>query len=206
MMSEEQFNQLVYSKQVIEFVTVANEYCKFIETAGSMEARDLLSKIQKILPLVYLKATLLPEFESSDESLLEKYVTEVDYSYLQQRIQNLLGEYDDYQEVFDADMQFSDTPLTASISENLADIYQDLKDFVMSYRTGDELVMEEALWECSDNFRNLWGQKLVNNLRAIHKLVYSDINFKQQVSIPTGDEEDNSKPDWLKNLFNNPLG
>lgn len=205
MMPEEQFNQLVYSKQVVEFVTVANEYCKFVEAAGLMDTRDLLSKIQKILPLVYLKATLLPEFESSEESSLDKYVTEVDYSYLQQRIQNLLGEYDDYHEVFDADMQFSEVPLTASISENLADIYQDLKDFVMSYRTGDEQVMEEALWECTENFRNFWGQKLVNNLRAIHKLVYSDIDFKQQVSIPTEDEEDTTKPGWLNNLFNNPL-
>lgn len=205
MMSEEQFNQLVYSKQVVEFVTVANEYCKFVESAGSLEAREMLSKMQKILPLVYLKATLLPDFESSEESALEKYVTEVDYSYLQQRIQNLLGEYDDYQEVFDQDMQYSDAPLTASISENLADIYQDLKDFVMSYRTGDEMVMEEALWECGENFRNFWGQKLVNNLRAIHKLVYSDIDFSQDINIPTEEEEDTSKPDWLNNLFNNPL-
>ena len=57
----------------------------------------------------------------------------------------------------------SEVPLTASISENLADIYQDLKDFALSYRTGDEFVMQEALWECVDNFKNYWGQKLRNN-------------------------------------------
>lgn len=205
MMSEEQFNQVVYSKQVIEFVTVANEYCKFIEGAGSHQAREMLSTTQKILPLLYLKATLLPEFESSEELVLEKYVTEVDYSYLQQRIQNLLGEYDDYQEVFEPGMQFSDAPLTASISENLADIYQDLKDFVMSYRTGDELVMQEALWECTTNFISFWGQKLVNNLRAVHKLVYSDIEFNPSVSIPTEEEEESGKPGWLNDMFNHSL-
>lgn len=202
-MSEEQFNQLVYSKQVVEFVTVANEYCKFVEAAGSMKARDMLSKIQKILPLLYLKASLLPEFESSEELVLEKYVTEVDYSYLQQRLQNLLGEHDDYQEVFERDMAYSDAPLTASISENLADIYQDLKDFVMLYRTGDEQVMEEALWECTENFKSFWGQKLVNNLRAVHALVYSSIDFNQEVRIPTEDEDEAARPDWLNSLFNN---
>ncbi len=206
-MSEDQLNQLVYSKQVIEFVTLANEYCKFIETAGSLETRDMLGKIQKILPLVYLKASMLPDFESTEEIVLEKFVSEVDYNYLQQRIMNMLGEYDDYQEIFDRDMQFSEVPLTASISENLADIYQDLKDFALSYRTGDEFVMQEALWECVDNFKNYWGQKLVNAMRAIHSLVYSDIEFENEVKIQNEEDDDIdlSKPDWLNNLFNNPL-
>lgn len=204
-MSEEQFNQLVYSKQVIEFVTVANEYCRFIESAGTTEPREMLSTAQKILPLVYLKTTLMPEFESSEEMVLEKFVSEVDYNYLQQRLMNLLGAHDDYQEVFDQDMQFSERPLTASISENLTDIYQDVKDFVLSYRTGDELVMQEALWECIDNFKNYWGQKLVNCLRAIHTLVYSDVDFDAEFKLPSEDEEDTSKPSWLNNMFNDPL-
>ncbi|WP_372776027.1 DUF5063 domain-containing protein [Mangrovibacterium sp.] len=204
-MSEEQFNQLVYSKQVVEFVTVANEYCKFIETAGVLDPKEMLGKAQKILPLVYLKTTLLPEFESSEELVLEKFVSEVDYNYLQQRIMNRLGGHDDYQEVFDQDMQFSEAPLTSSISENLIDIYQDLKDFVLSYRTGDEMVMQEALWECIENFKNYWGQKLVNGLRAIHTLVYSDVDFDEKLKLPSDEEEGNSKPSWLNNLFNDPI-
>jgi hypothetical protein len=206
MMSEDQLNQVVYSKQVIEFVTLANEYCKFVEHAGSMETRDILGKVQKILPLVYLKASMLPDFESTEETVLEKFVSEVDYNYLQQRIMHMLGEHDDYQEVFDKDMQFSEVPLTASISENLADIYQDLKDFAMSYRTGDEYVMQEALWECTDNFKNYWGQKLVNAMRAIHSLVYSSIEFKTEINIQDEEDVEGTRPDWLNNLFNNSSG
>ncbi len=205
-MSEEQLNTLVFSKQVIEFVTVANEYCNFVEKAANFETKDFLAKVQKLLPLVYIKTAVLPEFDSEDEIVLEKFVTEVDYNYLQQRIQNMLGEHDDYQEVFEKDFQFSEEPLTESISENLLDIYQDLKDFVLSYRTGDELVMQEALWECIENFKNFWGQKLVNGQRAIHALVYSDIDFDQELpKAAAEEEEDDSKPDWLNNLFNNPL-
>ncbi|MGV8139525.1 MAG: DUF5063 domain-containing protein [Mangrovibacterium sp.] len=200
-MTDEQLNPVVYSKNVIEFVTVANEYCKFIESAGSEDARVVLGKAQKLLPLIYLKASVLPEFESSEEQMLEKYVTEVDYNFLQQRIMNLLGPYDDYQEVFDREMQFSDAPLTASISENLTDIYQDLKDFILSYRMADEEVMQEALWTCMANFRDYWGQKLVNGLRAIHSLIYSQADFNQDVQPPSGEEE-NSRPDWLNDLFN----
>lgn len=198
-MTDGQLNPVVYSKNVIEFVTVANEYCKFVETAGSEDVRIMLMKAQKLLPLLYLKASILPEFESLEELVLEKYVTEVDYNFLQQRIMSLLGPYDDYQEVFDPGMQFSDGPLTASISENLTDIYQDLKDFILSYRIGDEQVMQEALWTCMVNFRGYWGQKLVNGLRAIHSLIYSQTDFDQD-SLPSEKEE--NKPDWLNNLFN----
>ena len=204
-MTEEGLNSLVFSKNVIEFVTVANEYCHFVEGAGKEDARSLLGKVQKLLPLLYLKASMLPELDSSEELSLERFVSEVDYNFLQQRIMNLLGGHDDYQEVFDAGMQFSDAPLTSSISENLADIYQDLKDFIMLYRTGDELVMQEALWECQENFRTYWGQKLVNGLRAVHALVYSSIDFDQEIKLPADEEEDGSKPDWLNQMFNNEI-
>ncbi|MEL7586368.1 MAG: DUF5063 domain-containing protein [Prolixibacteraceae bacterium] len=200
-MTDGELNPIVFSKNVIEFVTVANEYCKFVETAGREDAWTVLGKAQKLLPLIYLKASVIPEFDSSEELSPEKYVTEVDYNFLQQRIMNLLGQYDDYQEVFDDRMQFSETPVTASISENLADIYQDLKDFIQSYRIGDDQVMQEALWTCMMDFRTHWGQKLVNGLRAIHMLVYSQVDFDQQTGLPS-DEEENSRPDWLNNLFN----
>lgn len=205
-MSEENLNPIVYSKNTIEFVTVANEYCNIIERIGSEDARTMLGKVQKILPLLYLKTTVLPQFESSEELILEKFVSEVDYNFLQQRIINLLGEYDDYQEVFDEGMQLSEGPITSSISENLTDIYQDVKDFVMSYRLGDDIVMQEALWECIENFKSYWGQKLVNCQRAIHALVYSNIDFEQDIKLDSNNEEEESnKPDWLNDLFNNKI-
>lgn len=206
-MTGESLNPTVYSKNVIEFVTVANEYCSFLEAASTLTTGVFLDKVQKILPLLYLKTSVLPEVESYEEMGLEKFVSEVDYNFLQQKLMNLLGEYDDFQEVFDAEMQYSDGPLTASISESLADIYQDLKDFLMSYRTGDELVMQEALWACMDSFKNFWGQRLVNSLRAVHWLVYSDNDLDAQVKPApgNGDDEDeaNNKPDWLNQLFKN---
>lgn len=207
-MAEESLNPTVYSKNVIEFVTVANEYCSFLEAARTLTPRAFLDKVQKMLPLLYLKISVLPEVESYEEMGLEKFVSEVDYNFLQQKVMNLLGEHDDFQEVFDTEMQFSDAPLVASISECLSDIYQDLKDFLMSYRTGDELVMQEALWLCMDNFKTFWGQRLVNSLRAVHSLVYSDKDLDAHMKLASENDDDDesgggSKPDWLNQLFNN---
>ncbi|TDN99875.1 DUF5063 domain-containing protein [Sunxiuqinia elliptica] len=203
-MTEESLNPIVYSKNVIEFVTVANEFCNLVEHVGQETTRSFLNKTQKILPLLYLKVSVLEDVNSYEELGLEKFVSEVDYNYLQQKMMNLLGEFDDFQEVFDPGMQFSDEPLSASISECLADIYQDLKDFLMTFRTGDELVMQEALWVCQDNFKNYWGQRLVNSLRAVHNLMYGDYDLDQamnQASKSEDIEAESNKPEWLNQLF-----
>ena len=88
-------------------------------------------------------------------------------------MESLLGEDDNYLEVFQTDMKYSETPLAASISEGLADIYQDLKDFISIYRLGNEPQMLEALYICYENFVSYWGQQLVNVLRALHNIKYS---------------------------------
>jgi hypothetical protein len=157
-MRDEELNSIVYSKNVIELITVANEFCGFLERSEDMESSDFRSRLQKLLPLLYLKTSLLPTFESVSEDDLEKYVTEMDYNIIQQNVLAHFGGQDDYQEVFVPGMQFSETALSASISENIADIYQDIIDLVLAFRTLNEEVMEQALSEMQNNFSQNWGQ------------------------------------------------
>lgn len=204
-MSEKGLNNLVYSKNVIELITVANEFCSFLERSEDMESSDFLGRLQKLLPLLYLKASLLPAFEKDSDDDLEKFVNELDYNLIQQKVLLHTGAGDDYQEVFLAGMQFSESALTASIAENMADIYQDMKDLVMSFRTLDEEVMELALSESQENFAQFWGQKLVNSLRAIHNLIYNDGNLDEDSgrvkNHKANSKNSNQKPDWLNERF-----
>lgn len=199
-------NSIAYSKNVIEFITVANEFCSFLERSESLETPDFLGRLQKMLPLLYLKASLLSEFEFEAEDDLEKFVSEMDYNLIQQKILRHTGANDDYQEVFLSGIQYSESALTASISENVADIYQEMKDLVMSFRMLNDEVMVQAVWECKNNFSQLWGQSLVNCLRAIHNLIYventqdeEDIAKKQK----SESKNTNRKPDWLNDRFSN---
>lgn len=202
-MREDGLNSLVYSKNVIEFITVANEFCSFLERAEELESADFMSRLQKLLPFLYIKASLIPEFDFEAEDDLERYVSEVDYNIIQQHVAAHTGAGDDYQEVFLPGMQFSESALTASISENVADIYQDIKELVMSFRTLSEEVMAQALFECRQNFTQLWGQKLVNCLRAIHNLVYAENLNDDAVNQKKGKDQKNNKknPDWLNDRF-----
>ena len=161
-----------YSKEVIEFVTVAKEYCAFVENGISEGKKQFLSKLQRFIPLLYLKGSLLPECECESLGLMEETVTEESYNALFLNIREGLGEHDEYLEVFDDNMQFSETPITNSIAEKTCDIYQDLKNFVSAYRHGMLDVMEEALWQVNNSFELYWGKSCASLLRAVHVAIF----------------------------------
>ncbi|MCS2891874.1 DUF5063 domain-containing protein [Parabacteroides faecis] len=170
----EKENNPIYERNTLEFVTVALEFCTFVETAGEKELFDFMDKAVKLLPLLYLKATLLPEVEPDEDDEPELTVTEEMYESVRNRIAELLGEKDSYLETFHPDMQYSDTPIAAFISENLADVYQDVGNFVSLFRQGNEEVMLQSIALCRTNFQEFWGQQLLNALKALHAARYSD--------------------------------
>ena len=166
---------LIYNKNTLEFVTVALEFCALMEAASGHTLFSFTDKAVKIFPLLYLKATLLPVIEEPDEENdIEHFITENTYEAIRYRTADLFGEYDSYLDTFHPDMEYSDTPVAATISENLADIYQDLGDFAALFRQENEEVMEQALYVCEENFRLHWGQKLLNALKALHVVRFNE--------------------------------
>ena len=169
----EQTSQVIFDKNSIEFVTVAAEYCAFIERARGSVKKAFVDTALKILPLLYLKASLIPECDMMGEDDLEVFVTEEDYEMVRYTIADILGAQDDYLEVFLPDMAYSDTPIKKCISEDLADIYQDLKDFICVFQLGMNMTMNDSLCVCKEHFASFWGQRLTNTMRALHDVKYN---------------------------------
>jgi hypothetical protein len=169
----EKNSEVIFDKNSIEFVTVAAEYCGFLERATQMRKAQFVDTALKILPLLYLKASLIPPCERIGMFDPETFVTEADYEMMRQRIASLLGADDDYLEVFLPDMAYSDTPIKKCISEDLADIYQDLKDFICVFQLGLNETMNDSLVVCREHFEEYWGQRLVNTMRALHSVKYN---------------------------------
>lgn len=189
-------DHIVYSKNVIEFVTVVAETCLFLEHASEFSRNDFIEKTVKILPLLYLNTSLIEIPEPVYEEGTERFVTEEDYLFIREQVEQLLGSDDTYLEVFHPDMALSDTPVAAFVSENLADIYQELKDFAANYQLADVDIMNDALVACLEAFGEHWGQKLLNALRALHALRFSD-NFDYDEA---GQPENKAKIDRNKFL------
>ncbi len=163
-------DELVYSKNVIEFVTVANEFCLFSENALEYEKTDFIDRTLKMLSLLYLKTSLLQQTDYINQDGNEKFVTEFDWLLIKNNISTLLEDDDLYLDFFDSNMEETAEPVSCSISENIADIYQDLKDFISVYRLNIPDLMNDALAECIDNFGQIWGYRLVNTLKILHLL------------------------------------
>lgn len=166
MQNDENF---LYSQPVLDFVTVATEYCKYAEQCGQCETNDFCRVMRGLLPMIYLKATLLDQVPET-AGWNDKCVTEEDYNFIRSQVASVLGSNDDFLDVFVEDFKYSEHPVLCTVSENLADIYQQLRELVEAFRKGYEDAMEVALFETIDEFHIQWGQKLLNALRAIHDI------------------------------------
>lgn len=164
----------VYSKNTIEFVAVAKSYCDFLDQLEVIEKSSFVETMIRLLPLLYLKGSLLPQTESFDENQPEIFATEMQYESIASSVRDFLGSDDNYLEILrNAPSQETDNYL-ASISEDIADIWQDLYNFVETFRQGNEYAMNEALYICKNNFASFWGRSIVNVLRALHEVYYTD--------------------------------
>lgn len=160
----------------MELVTVAVEFCVFLEQTEGKSRVEFVDTVLKLLPLLYLKVALLPKYEVlEEEGFTEQFVTEDNYNIVRANINIIMGDKDGYLDVFMEDMKYSESPIFTTVSENLADLYQDLKNFVMGYKYAtDDEGMINALAEVKEEFQCCWGQKLVNVQRALHEVRYSE--------------------------------
>ena len=177
---------IVYSEEVLEFVRLCNEYCMLLEgltdtAAFEDEGEDpfrqaFITPVLRILSGIYstLHTLTLPEPVYDEGN--EKYVSEQDWSLVFQNVSRLLGPYNAYLRKVDED-EYDRSDLTPhTISEDLSDIYQELRDFTELYSRGIEDIMNDALWEVMENFEEHWGEKLINALSALHRVNIKYVN------------------------------
>ena len=194
---ESTLKEIVFSKNVVEFAAVAKEYCAFIENATSFKRSQFVKVCNSLLPLIYYKTSLLPQTEPIYEEGNQKHVTEEYYISLNLRLKTFLAEYDAFPEVFDPRISETDEGFSASLAEYLTDVYQDLKDFTMLYQKGQLEEMNDALWECQLNFKEYWGIRLANAIRAIHQLAYGEADLDEVADEPKSSSEDVDTSNWF---------
>ena len=163
----------IYSQKTLEFITVASEFCKALEHCREFEQHEFIDVMRNLLPMVYLKVSLIGTIEETD-GYNEPKVTEDDYNYVRSNVAAILAEKDDYLDVFVEDFKYSEQPILCTISENLADIYQALRNLLEVFRSNYEDAMQAALYDTVEDFKLYWGQTLLNALKALHDVRFSE--------------------------------
>ncbi len=164
---------MAFAKGSIEFLTVANEVCKYME-ADTLERTDFIDKMRKLIPLLYMKAAMVEPLAPVYDEEPEKFVDENDYEAMRSKLADMMADADQYLTAVHPDIRYSDTTIAATVSESLADVYQSLKDFVSCGRIGNEDLMNDALIVCIRDFRAYWGARLLDAHMALHMVWASD--------------------------------
>lgn len=169
-MTTSQQEHITKQDSVRDLVYWAAAIVVYLERMDEPTREEFADKMLYYLPMLYVKTKQLPHVEAMLDGDPERFVTEMDYNTIQQKVAAIFGSDDAYLEVFVEEMQYSDEPVTAFISENIADIYQELSDLCSTFQVDDEDVQNDALYAYQDAFEQHWGQKLLNVLRPLHML------------------------------------
>ncbi|MEN8201397.1 MAG: DUF5063 domain-containing protein [Bacteroidota bacterium] len=166
----------VYSSEMVEFVTAANGYCSFLEHLKGQEGKAFISEAVTWFSGVYASFVKLGVTEPSGEAPGDPTVSEQEWSQIYQRISMILGAHNDYLRLAD-EGEFDRSELVShTISEDAADVYQELRDFTTIYSRGMEELMNDAAWELGERFAEHWGKKLLQSLGALHDLFVAGID------------------------------
>lgn len=140
------------------FVTHARRFCEFIERASELPVEQRLLTARAILLELYPAALRLPLLESPDG-------VEAGPDPDPPRGWDGFGELDSYWEVFDPYEQSE--AVTGSLSDDLLDVYRDLRRGLALWDGGAPRAA--AVWEWRFSFEAHWGDHVVDALRALHR-------------------------------------
>ncbi len=165
----------INNQETINFVKSAILFCHVIEQSENDAPKEFAKKLAGSLAGLYAATNYLPSYDEVEDDYieLECKVTEEMYNSVVQIVSDKLGTHDDFLTVDHVDMQYSDTPIVAHVSEDMADIYQDIVDMTHRIQSADNAIMCAALKECVEHFHEFWGQCLTRSLGALHSFISS---------------------------------
>ena len=126
----------------------------------------------RLLPRIYITGADLAEDGAIDEGFIDQALDEDSYDRIRNTLQSLMGEDDTYLEVFEDDMKYSDTPLGASVSESLADLFQVFYNFLEAVREAPDDLVASAVSAVKEDFESFWAQTLCNVMRPLNTIYY----------------------------------
>jgi hypothetical protein len=160
------------SRNVLEMITVAHEYCVFLEKTENYKKIEIIEFINRVGSLIYLKGSLLPDVAVEYPEANERFVTEQTWEAIFNSLRKKLGKDDEFYTI-SRDIMSENQPLKTSLSELLADIYQDMKDFVYLYSKPGQAGKENAAHEIKQLYKSHWGLLALHAQTAAHHLLHS---------------------------------
>ena len=162
---------ITITKPVLETVAIAQEFCNYLDGCEANSTKGILEFMHRILPLLYLKGSFLPDLVVEYPEANERFVTQEQWENIFTMLRDKFGHDDEYW-VINPELLNENEPVKASLAENIADIYQDMKDFVLLFKKNTHASRQNATHECKYLFKTHWGIRVGNLIPKIHYFLY----------------------------------
>lgn len=210
--STEENNSVEYLHQLKDFFLAGLSFREALKGANEVDKKSFIKLMLHILPLLYQKGLALPSSPQavnlSDkvdlDIILPEFVSEEEYTWIENSLENLLGNEDYFLESMGEEMKFSDAPFTARLSEYLSDIYQPVSNLLLTAKSRDYLALPFAILHCQKLFQEYWGDKVLASLRALHMIYFmrEDNTDEDNIEGENNREETESIECYLQNRIN----
>jgi hypothetical protein len=161
------------NNNALSVIALANEYCQAMELASTTEPLQFVTTMTRLLPRIYIAVNDVPlsqDFEP-EYAFDAAHLEEAYYDEVRGNVSALMGENDAYLDTFHEDMKYSDTPIAATVSEGLADLFQVMYDFVEDVRDATSEQIMDHLAELRQTFRDYWSNTLCNVMRPLNQYI-----------------------------------
>lgn len=159
--------------RAVPLAGLAAEFCTSVATCTEFQPEQFCARILRLLPRIYITISDLKEpLEESGilpeeaEGAIYGQMDEDTYNSARNSMAALFGEYDTFLDTMVEDMQYSDTPIASSISEKLADIYQDMFDMAGTISKAPSELWPEILAALYANFNSYLSDTICAALGA----------------------------------------
>jgi hypothetical protein len=150
----------------------AKRYCDRIESLPELPRPEAIRVALELLAELFCLALQLPEVEPSGLDWPDKVGTEA-CAFLRQELTRFLGEKDLYWMVFEQTQLSSNDPVASSLSDDLADIWLDVKRGLHTLESSPEAALTDVIWSWKFSFEIHWGRHAVSAMATLLSLKYS---------------------------------
>lgn len=175
------------SPSALSLAGLALEYCRAVSACRDTDPRSFVREMLRYLPRIYITVMdLKPYGEGTDEAddtnetgAIYETVTEEQYDDVRDAMSSVLGENDVYLDTPVEEMRYSDTPVAVSLSEQLADIYQQMADFAATIGQSSPDFFPDVLADLKYRFGAFLAKTLCSALRAAD-YIYFNANLNNE--------------------------
>ena len=161
---------------VQSFVSTATEFCAFVESSNELTPTQFIHRARRLIPQLYLCGLSLPRLDPTELDS-PREITHEEWDLTCRSLQQCLSKYDFYWKIFDPGELNVKDPVNTQLSDDLADIWRDLKNGLIHWESASEALRQQIVWEWRKTFDIHWSAHAVDALRVLDWTVsYYDLS------------------------------